>query len=309
MKTMDRPSYDRARHFLKSVARPLERARFEFHFEAAPPELVVAALARYQNPDGGFGHALEPDVRTPSSSALATGIALTILREVGAAAEQPMVQRALRYLQATWDPDSWTWRVVPADTNDYPHAPWWHDQDGSLARTFDDFLVIPRAQLVAHLNAYHELVAGDWLAAVTEATVRDVEEIEPLGTGGGDDLRYVLQLAAERRVPVRQRDRLVRRLRAVVPAAVSLEPADWESYTITPLKVAPTPASPVADLVGDGVEAYLDFELTQQRDDGGWEPVWSWAGHYPDVWPQAAVEWRGELTLEMLLALRAWGRL
>ena len=309
MNSMDRPSFDRARRFLKTAARSLERARFEFHFEAAPPELVVAALARFQNPDGGFGHALEPDVRTPSSSALATGIALNILREVGATAEQPMVQRAVHYLARTWDMDGWTWRVVPADTNHYPHAPWWHDDDGSLARTFDSFLVIPRAQLVAHLNAYAQLVPGDWLAAVTEATVRDIEEVEPLGSGGGDDLRYVLELASERTVPVRQRDRLLRRLQAVVPAAVSLEPAEWESYSITPLKVAPTPSSPLADLVRDGLEAYLDFQLAQQQADGGWEPVWTWAGHYPDVWPQAAAEWRGELTLQMLLALRAWSLL
>jgi hypothetical protein len=308
MRKLDRHSFDRARLFLKTTARPLEGARFAYHFEGGPPEVVVAALARYQNRDGGFGHALEPDLRTPASSALCTGIALTILRELGATSDQPMVQRAVLYLHRTWDVDSWTWRVVPADANEAPHAPWWHDEDGSLARTFDGFLVIPRAQLVAHLNHYANLVPGDWLAAVTEATVRDIEEIEPLGSGGGDDLRYALTLASEPTLLPRLRERLLRRLRVEVPAAVSLDPAEWDSYVITPMKVAPTPDSPVAHLVRDGLEAYLDYLFDRQSAGGSWDPVWTWGDFYPEVWPQAAREWRGELTLETLLALKAWDR-
>jgi hypothetical protein len=309
MRRLDPESFDRARRFLKTTARPLDRARFEYHFEGGPPELVVSALARYQNRDGGFGHALEPDLRTPMSSALCTGIALTILRELGTNSDHPMVERAVVYLRRTWDPDSWTWRVVPAGANDSPHAPWWHDEDGSLARTFDDYLVIPRAQLVAHLNHYAKLVPGDWLAAVTEATVRDIEEIEPLGSGGGDDLRYTLTLASEPALLPRLRERLQRRLRVEVQAAVSLDPAEWDSYVITPLKAAPTPDSPVAHLVRDALHAYLDHLLDRQSSDGSWAPVWSWGDFYPDAWPQAAGEWRGELTLENVLALRAWDRI
>ena len=36
-------------------------------FEDGPAEPVIEALRGYRNPDGGFGHALEPDVRCPSS--------------------------------------------------------------------------------------------------------------------------------------------------------------------------------------------------------------------------------------------------
>jgi hypothetical protein len=309
MRKLDRRSFERARLFLKTAARPVDYARFAYHFEGGPPELVVAALARFQNQDGGFGHGLEPDLRTPTSSALCTGIALTVLRELGATTDQPMVQRAIVYLRRTWDTESWTWRVAPADANDYPHAPWWHNEDGSLARTFDSFLVIPRAELVAHLNHYAKLVPTDWLAAVTEVTVRDIEEIEPLGSGGGDDLRYALTLASEPALRPRLRERLLRRLRVEVPAAVSLDPGDWGSYVITPLKVASTPDSPVAYLVEDRLQAYLDYLIGRQSPDGSWGPVWTWGDFYPDAWPQAAREWRGELTLETLLALRAWDRI
>ena len=72
-----------ARRFLETEARALELARFRCSFEDAPAASVVEALAAYQNPDGGFGHGLEPDLRAPQSSVLCTSIALQILRELG----------------------------------------------------------------------------------------------------------------------------------------------------------------------------------------------------------------------------------
>ena len=74
MKKLSREAFDRARDFIKAQARPLDRVLFEYRFEGAPVDLVTAELARFQNDDGGFGHALEPDLRTPTSSALATEI-------------------------------------------------------------------------------------------------------------------------------------------------------------------------------------------------------------------------------------------
>lgn len=168
MKTLSRDAFDRARAFLKTQARLLDRALFEHRFEAASAERVLAELAHYQNDDGGFGHALEPNVRTPSSSALATGIGLTILKELECPPEHAMVADVVRFLRETFDEESQTWRVIPHDANDYPHAPWWHDEDGGLARTFDDFLVIPRAQIVRLLHNVGKLDPNFLARVVTE---------------------------------------------------------------------------------------------------------------------------------------------
>ncbi len=302
-------AFEQARWFIKQEARPLESALFEHLFEAAPSAGVVAELARFQNRDGGFGHSLEPDLRTPSSSALATGIALRTLRELTVPAEHSLVREAVRYLQSTLDQSQATWRVAPADTNDHPHAPWWHDEGGSLARTFDDFLVIPRAELVGLLHHYAGLVPASWLDELTERTVRDIESIEPLGTGGGDDLAYALALAESQALPGRYRVRLLARLRVVVPRVVSRDPAEWKSYSITPLKVAPAPESVVADLLAELLPLQLDYLVRQQSAAGSWEPVWDWRGSYPEAWELAKREWRGELTLRALKTLQAYGRL
>jgi len=56
-----------ARGFMAAHARVLDRRRFELLFDGADAEPVLAALNAYRNPDGGYGHGLEPDLRVPES--------------------------------------------------------------------------------------------------------------------------------------------------------------------------------------------------------------------------------------------------
>jgi hypothetical protein len=309
MRQLSRAAFERAREFLKTQARPLDRALFEHHFERAPTESVLRELAHFQNDDGGFGHALEPDMRAPTSSALATGIGLRLLSELDCTADHPMVQRALKYLLATFDASTKVWRVIPVDANEFPHAPWWHDKDGSLARTFNDFLVIPRAELVGLLHHYATLVPLQWLTDVTESTVACIETIEKFGTGGGDDLHYAITLAETTELPERFRARLAARIRSVTPNVVARDPQKWSSYCITPLKLAPSPRSLAADLLENVLPLNLDHQIEHQTAEGTWEPTWSWGNLYPDAWAQAKLEWRGSLTLDTLTTLRAFGRI
>ncbi len=65
MKT--RPDLSKATDFIWRTARLLDRHRFAFLFLDGPRDAVLRALRPYQNADGGFGHALEPDLRGPVS--------------------------------------------------------------------------------------------------------------------------------------------------------------------------------------------------------------------------------------------------
>jgi hypothetical protein len=220
-----------------------------------------------------------------------------------------MVGRAVAYLLDTFDEESGVWRVAPPDTNQHPHAPWWHDEGGSLAKTFDGFLVIPRAQLVGVLHHFRSLVPAGWLEDLTEKTVLDIEIIEALGTGGGDDLVYALSLAETRALAAGYRERLLKRIQKVTAEVVSRDPAEWTTYCITPLKVAPSPDSAVAGLLGDALENHLDYLIANQTDAGFWDPVWTWGDNYPGAWALARQEWRGHLTLDALTSLSAYGRI
>ena len=309
MRRLGRDAFDRARQFLITQARPLDRALYEYRFEGGSIEAVLDALAAYQNEDGGFGHALEPDLRTPSSSALATGGGLRVLVELDVPAGHAMTRKAVEYCLSTYDPETRVWRVVPHDANDHPHAPWWHDEAGSLARTFDDFGIIPRAEIVAALHHYHTLVPQGWLREVAEDCVRALEAQEPFGTGGGDDVTYAIELTEADGLPADLKARLVKRIRAAVPAVVCRDPQQWSSYCAAPLKIVRSPHSVGADLIADALAEHLDYTIDGQTDEGTWEPNWTWDEMYPEVWPQARHEWRGQITLATLTMLRAFGRI
>src|SRR5690242_20846862 len=59
--------FERAEEFIWHNARLLERRLFDFHFRSGSSQAVLSALRAYQNEDGGFGNALEPDIRCPES--------------------------------------------------------------------------------------------------------------------------------------------------------------------------------------------------------------------------------------------------
>ena len=112
-----------ARTFLLRNARLLDRHRFAFRFEAGRAADAVTALRPYQNADGGFGHALEPDLRGAESEPVPLEHALHILDEVGDFDAQ-IVQRACDWLDTVTTESGGIPFVLPA-VADTPHAPWW----------------------------------------------------------------------------------------------------------------------------------------------------------------------------------------
>lgn len=61
-------TFQKAKKFIYRNAKPLDLARWQYHFENGSMEAVLIALSHYQNDDGGFGHALEADAWNPNSS-------------------------------------------------------------------------------------------------------------------------------------------------------------------------------------------------------------------------------------------------
>jgi hypothetical protein len=83
--------------FVWRSGRLIDRHRFTHLFLGGDRAPVLAALAAYQNPDGGFGNALEPDLRGPGSQPEPVEVAFWVLDEVGAM-DGPMVAAACDWL-------------------------------------------------------------------------------------------------------------------------------------------------------------------------------------------------------------------
>jgi hypothetical protein len=123
---LSKEAFARAREFIQKNARPLDRSLFDYLFEKGSRGAVVEELSKFQNSDGGFGNALEPDFRLKASSPMATSVGFQYCHDIGATADNEIVTKAIQYLLTTYDHDHGFWPSTYLDVNDAPHAPWWH---------------------------------------------------------------------------------------------------------------------------------------------------------------------------------------
>lgn len=303
---LSRAAYERAVHYLRHEARPLEKALYEFHFENGSRTTVLAALVPYQNPDGGFGHALEPDLRAPASSVIATITALDVLRQIGADEDTPGLPAALAYLMDAYDVASERWPIVPPAVEDAPHAPWWTYADA--AENFRGFWANPRAAVIGYLQQFNRLAPTEFLAGARRGVIDDLmrysQHMEK------HDLLSFIDLLLTAELPREDYEHVLDKLRRALPQSVALDPAEWDDYGLHPLDVIPTPTSPLAGVIDEEViDAGLAYVIARQGADGAWPPNWSWVFVDADAWAAAEREWRGVLTLRHLLTLRAYGRI
>ena len=121
--------FNKARSFIYRNARPLDLALWRFHFEGVSKNEVLDILSFYQNADGGFGNAIEPDFWNVNSNPIATWKAIGVLMEIGIDGKEDIVKKILKYLGGGKDFENGLWYNTVKSNNDYPHAVWWECQD------------------------------------------------------------------------------------------------------------------------------------------------------------------------------------
>ena len=79
----------KVQEFIFLNARKLDKTLFLYEFGNQQADLVFVELLKYQNVDGGFGNALEPDIRMTESSPIATTVAFQYINEIKALIKIP----------------------------------------------------------------------------------------------------------------------------------------------------------------------------------------------------------------------------
>src|ERR1700749_941526 len=125
------PDFDAAAGFLAAGARVLDRRVFQRLFSGGAAEPGRDGVAAYRNADGGCGHALEPDLRTPASQPAAVEMALRIM-DLADAWDERLVRAAIDWLAALPPADGGATFATPA-LSEGPHAPWWTAPEGTPA--------------------------------------------------------------------------------------------------------------------------------------------------------------------------------
>lgn len=305
-KLLSRQAYERAVQFMHEEARPLERALYTYHFERGSRTNVLAALVPYQNSDGGFGHGLEPDLRTSASSVIATVTALDILRRIHADEDTPGLPAALAYLMGAYDVETERWPIVPPEVEDAPHAPWWTYADSE--ENFRGFWANPRASVIAYLQQFYRLAPSPFTEGARQTLVDDLMRYSQRMEM--HDLLCFIELLETESLPRENYESILDKLRRALPHSMVMDPQEWGGYGLRPIQAVYHPASPLAEAIDPELLALnLDYEIELQEPDGSWAPNWSWDFIDAAAWAAAEREWRGILTLRTLKTLRGFDRI
>lgn len=279
--------------FLKSKARPLEKAHYEFEFENGSRDQVLEELKLYQNEDGGFGNGLEPDFRCAASSALATTIGLQHLIRIGADESESMVQNAIQYALDTFNEEKMEWEIVPKEVESAPRAIWWnYGGDWPWGN--------PSAEMTGLLHHYKGLVPEDFLEKLT---AHAVSYINKEATNDFHELHCLVKLIKE--LPTEEAEKIRPRVREIAHHSVTTDPEKWHDYCLLPLQVVSSPTSFLYEDFNEIIPANIRHLASNQAEDGSWKPTWAW-GRFEDIWETAKQEWCGVLTLDNLKVLRAF---
>jgi hypothetical protein len=298
MVAMATPDMEKAIQFLAANARVVDRRRYERLFEGGAAQPVRDALAAYRNADGGFGHALEPDGRAPTSEPISAEVALHLMDETDVW-DDDIVAGVLGWLAATAPAEGGVLFVHDGMAR-WPHAPWLVPDPGP--RGVDGAPPASDIQTGLMTGTLHKRgVRHPWLDGATEvmwSRIDGLTEPTPYGMAG---MLHFLQY-----VPDRDRvEQTMARLGPLITGSgiVTLDP-DAPGEVHSPLNYAPRPDSIARPLFDEAtIKAHLDHLAAGQLEDGGWTFNWlAWS-------PAAELEWRGALTVDALRLLRANGRL
>jgi hypothetical protein len=273
--------------FMDTHARLLDRRRFDALVDGAPPDGLLAALAAYRNPDGGFGWALEPDLRAPGSQPAGALHAFETLAD--AAVVSPMAADLCDWLDSVTLPDGGLpFALAGADSPGT--ARWWAGADPTSSS-----LHITSA-VCAYAHGVPEAAEHPWLQRATEYCLREIAALkEPRGA---HQLSFALQLLDA----VDAAAELERLARFLPPSGELAVPGGLPDEKLRPLDHSPKPGPLRRHIAPEAIERDLDRLAAEQQADGGWEIDFAAAS------PAAALEWRGYVTVRAIAVLRANGR-
>jgi hypothetical protein len=297
------------RNWIYRNARPLDLARWKYHFEEGSKEEVLNTLLVYQNEDGGFGHALEADAWNPNSAPIQVFHAVELLREIGYTdREHPIIQGIISYLGSGKDMEGELWLSNLPSNNDYPHATWWeygHEYSNhnkynptvglagfGLCYAEKDTKLFERCSRIAKDAVTYLLHADEVDMHTMNCFIALMEYCEQAG------VTDIIDLEAMRK-----------RLVTLVQGAITKETDTWAtSYVCKPSQFFKSPDSIFYPDNKDLAAYECKFIQENRNQEGIWDVNWSW-GAYPEEWAIAKLWWKSEIVIKNMRFLKNFNRI
>lgn len=287
------------RNYLLRNGRPLDVARWNYHFEGGQLRDLLKTLKAYQNEDGGFGHRLEPDNTNPNSTPIACTVAIRVLREIGWPSEaSPIIRKLLTYFERTAAYIAGKWPFTIETNNLYPHAAWW-THDSEREENFN-----PSAEIAGFIVLMDEAETPLYRRAV-----RVIEQFVAAVRNG-----YEVEFHELSSLVFLREDLVTAKRQALLPPPVfnwlqARVEGTLKSRSYRTGDYGPTPAPFIHGTDSPYFSAHkalcLDYAKHLEstvKEEGYWEPSWEWRrGKMPS---EVKRDWRSWLTLENMLFIQ-----
>lgn len=289
--------FNKARDFLLTNARMIERRLFDFHFNGGSAEGVYHAVYAYRNSDGGFGHGMEPDTASPESQPLFTVMALETLDEVGCLNKEILINDFMPYFEGiTTEKGGVPWMFRPI--SDYPC-------EGHFKTVKEWAALSTTAPLLALLEKHRAAIP--WMKKAEEFVWSEMDRI-----GKKHSFCY---LCVPRRLAFLQYTKNQEKARKALEnqkkwileeGVLCTDKTDdgWGLYGKPhSLNYAPSPDGLLHGLFSkETIDEDLNELIRRQEEDGRWG---TWYG----ISPGTKLEWAGIQTLWVLKVLKSYGRI
>lgn len=306
-------TYHNARRFIYRNARPLDLARWKYHFENGRKEDVVECLKAYQNADGGFGHGLEADNLNPHSIPMQVWKASVVIEEIGGLHKtDPMIQSMLHYLENTEEFDGESWSYVTASNNDYPHASWWHyphpDWYQECGAELFNRKYNPTASLAGFILFYAERDSALY-ARARKIARRAIDDLETHQVEADMHVlpcyvqmyQYITKAELGETFEAEHLRGLLDKLVAGLICKDLV--TSGTGYVCRPSYFFQTRDSAFYAANREAAQNECEFIRKSQLPDGSYAVPWNWGG-YPEEWAVSKNWWKASITVDNMIFLK-----
>lgn len=301
-------TFEKAREFIYRKARPLDLARWQYHFENGSKEAVLNALSYYQNEDGGFGHALEADSWNPNSSPIQTWCAIELLRIINFSDNtHPIINGILKYLASGDGFSNHKWTSEIESNNNFPHAFWW---DWKADSEYD---YNPTANLAGFIikfaNKNSELFSKACEIAKQSAnSLFDRDQVDD-----GHLLLCFIRLyqccVETNTTSLFDMDKYSKILYEFISQAISNTDIDWccDGVAFEYIKAYSNDLQSISVSI-EKINYIVKYLKDNHKNDGSWNVPWSW-NNYVEEWAVSKNWWKAYGVIVNMLFLKRMGKL
>jgi len=303
--------YNKIKNWMYRNARPLDIARWKYHFENGNRNDVITALLAYQNSDGGFGHGLEADSWNPNSSPIQAYAACELLFEIDCPRDEPIIQSILGYLESGLDFDGEVWLAEIPSNNNYPHAPWWSYEDNVK----EEWGYNPTATLIGFILCYGKKDTSIYIKAKDIAKKAIERYIAKTNSISMHESSCYIRLLNSLESMNKDKDYFFdissfkSKLIKGINYTIEQDSKKWNTtYCATPSYFIDSPTSIFYLDNKKSMDTELDLLISSRNIDGVWDITWNW-GSYEKEFAISENWWKANLVIKNLKLLREFNRI